>query len=434
MTLGPFLVVFLLIAFTALYVAAEFAAVSVRRSRIRQRAEDGDRAAAALLTVVDKPEALDRYIAASQVGITLTSLVLGAYSQATIAVGVAPWFQALGMSARGARSAATIAVLVVLTVLAMVLGELIPKSVALQYPTRTALATVRPMRWSLVLFSPFIGFLNGSGAFVLRLLGIPPVGHRHIHSPEELDLLIAESRDGGLLEPDEHRRLRRALQLGVRPARHLMVPRQQIEGVELHTPVELVMQTVAESPYTRLPVYDGDIDHIVGVLHTRDLFTRGLSGPGLESIRPLLRPILTVPDSITAEALLARMREARTHQALLLDEFGGVSGLVTLDDVLTEVMGGVGDELKGDDPAPERLPDGRVRLPGFMRVDEVEPWVGAYLDGESDTLGGRVTEELGHIPSPGERVTIEGVELEVEAVDNHAVTSVLATPRRRAKE
>jgi CBS domain containing-hemolysin-like protein len=318
-------------------------------------------------------------------------------------------------------------------VLSLVLGELVPKSLALQFPTAVALWTVRPMRWSLALFSPFIGFLNGSGAAVLRMMGVPHAGHRHIHSPEELDLLIAESRDGGLLEPDEHRRLRRALQLGVRPARHLMVPRQEIDGVEISSPVEEVMRRVAESPYTRLPVYRGDIDHVLGVLHTRDLFTRGLANPPLASIEPLLRPILVIPETVTAEQLLARMREGKTHQAVLLDEFGGVSGLVTLDDVLTEVMGDVGDELKGDDPRPETLPDGRVRLPGFLRVDEAEPWIGVYLDGESDTIGGRVVEELGHVPAVGERVTVQGVEMEVEVVVHHAVGSVIATPLGRGE-
>ena len=432
MTLVPLLVVLLLIAFTALYVAAEFSAVSVRRSRIRQKAEQGDGAARALLPVIETPASLDRYIAASQIGITLTSLIAGAYSQATLAPALVPVLQrAAGLSESAARSTASVAVLVVLTVVAMVLGELVPKSLALQFPTATALWTVRPMQWSLAFFSWFIGALNGSGALALRAMGVEPVGHRHIHSPEEIDLLIAESRDGGLLEPDEHRRLRRALQLGIRPARHLMVPRQRIAGVELSTPMEEVLRQVAESPFTRLPVYRGNIDHVVGLLHTRDLFTRQLEQPPLASLEPLLRPILSVPDSVTADALLSRMREARTHQALVLDEYGGVSGLVTLDDVLTEVMGEVGDELKGAGPAPEKLPDGRVRLPGRMRLDEVEPWVGAHLDGESETVGGRVTEALGHVPAVGERVEIDGVEFEVEAVLNNAVTSVAAVPVAR---
>jgi putative hemolysin len=432
MRLVPFAVVFVLIALTALYVAAEFAAVSVRRTRIRQRAEQGDALAATLYRFISDPVRLDRYISASQMGITVTSLLVGAYAQATIAVQLVPVFARWGgMQNVAARSAATVVVLAVLTMLQMVLSELVPKYLALHKPTEVALFTVLPVRWSLTAFSWFLSVLNGSAALVLKAFGMEAAGHGHIHSPEEIDLLIAESRDGGLLEPDEHRRLRRALQLGIRPARHLMVPRPQIAAIDIAAPVEKVKQTVAESPYTRLPVFRGSIDNVVGVLHTRDLFTRLLDPEPLTSMEPLLRPILMVHESVSADRLLTLMRERRSHQAVVLDEFGGVSGLVTLDDVLTEVMGDFGDEFKAADPRPEPLPDGRVRLPGQIRLDEAEPWIGVYLDGESDTLGGRITEELGHLPEPGERVAIDGVEMEVEAVAGHAVATVLARPLPR---
>lgn len=434
MSVLPWIVIAVLIALTGLYVAAEFAAVSVRRSRIRQRAEQGDAQARRLLPVLENGRRLDHYIAACQIGITLTSLIVGAYSQATIAVQLRPVFQELGgLSEVAARSTSTVVVLVGLTALAMVVGELVPKSLALQYPTRTALATSLPMAWSLAVFSWSIRFLNGSGDLILRLFGVRHAGHHHIHSPEEIDLLIAESRDGGLLEPDEHRRLRRALQLGIRPARHLMVPRPQIAGLEIGTPMAEVVRMVSESPYTRLPVYRASIDNIVGMVHTRDLFTRYLEGRPA-TLEELLRPILIVHESVTADRLLTLMRERRSHQAIVADEFGGVAGLVTLEDVLTEVMGEVADEFKTDEPHPELLPDGRVRLPGFLRLDEAEPWLGAYLEGEADTVGGRVVEELGHLPEPGEKVRVDGVELEVETVTNHAVASVLATPREAVDE
>jgi len=265
-------------------------------------------------------------------------------------------------------------------------------------------------------------------------MGVQPVGHRHIHSTEEIDLLIAESRDGGLLEPDEHRRLRRALQLGIRPARHLMVPRQEIVGVEIDTPIDEVLTRMAMTPYTRLPVYRGDIDHVEGLLHTKDLFRGYLDSGRVRSIRELMRPILMVHESVTADRLLTLMRERRSHAAIVMDEFGGVAGLVTLDDVLTEVMGEIADEFRVNEPRPEKLDDGRVRLPGWLRLDEAEPWIGMLWEGEADTVGGRVMEELGHVPRPGEAVEIDGAEVVVEEVSGHAVASIVATPwemRRR---
>lgn len=430
MSVIPWVVVSILILLTGLYVAAEFAAVSARRSRIRQAAEQGDSRAKLLLPYIENPDRLDHYIAASQIGITLTSLIAGAYSQSTIAVELQPLFQRLGgLSDSAATSTSSVVVLVVLTIFAMVLGELVPKSLALQFPTQTGLATVRPMRWSLALFSWFISFLNGSGTLILRMLGVTSTGHHHIHSPDELDLLIAESRQGGLLDPAEHRRLRRALQLAIRPARHLMVPRQQITAIEITTPLPEVVRIVSESPYTRIPVYRGSIDQVMGILHTRDLFSRYIEGLTVE-LESLIRPILIVHESIAADRLLALMRERRSHQAIVADEFGGVAGLVTLEDVLTEVMGEVADEFKVGELQPERLPDGRVRLPGFLRLDEAEPWLGLLLEGDADTVGGRVSEELGHVPDVGEKVMIAGVEMEVEAVENHAVTSVIARPNR----
>ena len=232
MVLASAIIAFLILL-TALYVAAEFAAVGARRSRLRRLAEDGNPLAARILPVVEDSHELDRYIAASQVGITLSSLILGAYGQAALAPRLAPLLERFGrLDPLNSRSTAAGIVLLVLTTLAMILGELVPKSLALQYPTRTALATVMPMQWSLRLFSWSIKFLNGSGIAILKLFGVPSTSHRHVHSPEEIALLIAESRDGGLLEPQEQVRLHRALRLGLRSARQLMVPRSRLAGIE----------------------------------------------------------------------------------------------------------------------------------------------------------------------------------------------------------
>jgi len=424
------LVAAVLILATALYVAAEFAAVSVRRSRLKSLAEEGNRLALWLMPVIESPAELDRYIAVSQIGITLTSLILGAYAQATFAVQLAPVFAQLGgLQEVASQSAAAIFVLIVLTLLQVLIGELIPKTLALQYPTPTALYTIVPMAASRWLFTPFNAFLNGSGLLILRLLGAPHQGHRHIHSPEEIELLIAESRDGGLLEPDEHLRLQKALRLNLRQAKQLMVPRRKIEAIDLNTPMHEVISILVQSPYSRLPVYRDSIDNIAGVLLTKDV-VRWLvgGGPGQEraSLETLMRPITSVHESVTADRILRQLRERRSHQALVVDEFGGTSGILTLEDVLSELIGDVGDEFKAGEPVPETLPDGRIRLPGEMAVQDAAVLLECEWETDASTVGGLVTEELGHLPVPGERATLGDYEFEVERVVDRAVESVVA--------
>src|SRR5687768_13035831 len=300
MVLAAILIVSGLILVNALYVAAEFAAVSVRRSRIRQLAEDGNPLAAWLLPILESPAALDRYIAVCQIGITLSSLVLGAYAQATIAVWLTPWFADLGgLQDAAAQSTSAAVVLLALTVLQVIFAELVPKSLALQYPTQTSLYTLLGMVPSLWVYRPFIKWLNGTGLLILRLMGAPQQGHRHIHSPEEIELLIADSRDGGLLEPDEHRRLQRALRLNLRQAKQLMVPRRRIAAVDINTPLTQATGIVAQSPFSRLPVYRDSIDNIVGILHTKDL-VRWYVTAGDETLSSLIRPMTSVHESVTA--------------------------------------------------------------------------------------------------------------------------------------
>ena len=341
------LVILILILLTALYVAAEFAAVGARRSRLRRLAEDGDALAARILPVVEDAHELDRYIAVSQIGITLSSLILGAYGQAALAPVAAPLISRVGgLDVATSESTAAVLILLFLTVLAMIVGELVPKSLALQDPTRVALMTVIPMQWSLWLFSPTIKVLNGSGNLLLKWLGVPSTSHRHVHSPQEIELLIAESRDGGLLEPEEQVRLHRALRLGLRTASQLMVPRARLSGIDVTTPIEEVPQIAAANPFSRLPVYRGNIDNVLGMLHTKDVVTEYVRGLRRSSLTSLLRPVVRVRHDMPADRLLAFLRERRTHQAIVTDADGNVAGLITLEDVVAELLGGVADEFK----------------------------------------------------------------------------------------
>ena len=428
MVLAAILIVAALILINAVYVGAEFAAVSVRRSRIQQLVDDGNPFAAWLLPLIESPAARDRYISACQIGITLSSLALGAYAQRTIAVWLTPLFAGMGgMQDAAAQSTSIAVVLLVLTAAQVVFAELLPKLVALQYPTQAALYTLIPMVASLWIYRPFIKWLNGSAMLLLRILGLPTQAHRHIHSPDEIELLIAESRDGGLLEPDEHRRLQKALRLNLRQAKQLMVPRRKISALDISTPLNDVIGVVAQSPFSRLPVYRDSIDNIVGMVHTKDL-VRWLVGGGPDvTLASLLQPIASVHETVTADRILRELRERRSHQALVVDEFGGTAGLLTLEDVLSELVGDVGDEFKPADPIAEALTDGRVRLPGGMAVDDAATLLRTQWETDATTVGGLVTAALGHLPAPGERVQIGEHEFEVERVADRALESVLAS-------
>lgn len=335
MALWVWVVIAILIALNALYVAAEFGAVGVRRSRVRRMAEDGNLLARRMLPFVDSPAGLDHYVAVSQVGITLSSLILGAFAQATIAVALAPRLaDVAGLDPQTSASTAAVFVLVTLTILQVVIGELVPKSLALQFPTQVALATVLPMRWSLSAFRPFIALLNGSANGLLKLVGVHAAAHRHIHSPQEIELLIAESRDGGLLEADEQRRLHRALRLSQRSARDLMVPRERVTALQIDTPWTDVVRAVASSPFSRLPVYRDAPDRIVGTLRVKDLVNHYVASSAPAPLDRLIRPVERIRHDVPADRVLSELRTRRAHHAAVVDDADRVIGLITIQDVL----------------------------------------------------------------------------------------------------
>ena len=302
--------------------------------------EGGNALARSLLPYIETPAGLSRYVAASQIGITLSSLILGAYAQATLAVSAAAVLGTrLGVDTDRARDAAEVVVLIALAAMQAVLGELIPKSVALQFPTEVALATVLPMRWSLRVFRPFIAAINAATTLILRLLGTRLSLQRHIHSPDEIDLLIAESRDGGLLEPEEQQRLHRALRLGRRTVRDLMVPLDTLTMVPDDIDWADLVGVVTSSPFSRLPVYRGRRDHVIGVLRVKDLVNRFVQH-GPTPLAQLMRPVERVTQDLAADRIAAVLRERRAHQAMVVDATEASVGLITIQDVLVALVGG----------------------------------------------------------------------------------------------
>jgi CBS domain containing-hemolysin-like protein len=419
-------IILLLIALTGFYVAAEFGAVGVRRSRLRRLCEDGDPTAARLLPIVESPQRLNQYIAVSQVGITLSGMILGAYAEARLSPLVSPLLERFtSLSPQMSESVAGIGVLVALTMLSVVLGEMVPKTAALRYPTEAALLTTVPMLWSARAYAWFIVILDRSAAALRTVLGMPTATHRHVHSPEEIDLLIAESRDGGLLEPQEQVRLHRALRLGRRDARQLMVPRDRLAAIEMSTPLSDVRRIAATSPYSRLPVFRHTIADVAGILHTKDVVTHFLQRGRSGTLASLVRPILRVPDSMAADRLLEFLREQRSHQALVVDATQAVVGMITLEDVIGELLGGVADEFKAPRLLPLRLTDGRVRLPGDLPLDQARVWVEDAWPAEGESVGAFVRRTAGRLPEPGDELDVAGLHVEVESVENDRIGAII---------
>ena len=424
------LIVLLLILANAFYVAAEFAAVGVRRSRIRALAQDGNLLAKKLLPTLEDPRLLDKYVAACQIGITFSSLVLGAYGQAVYGKHLAElltnWF-AMGDTA--AYSSSAFLILFTLTISQVVFGELVPKSLALQFPVQIAVYTVLPMNTSLVAFSRFIKVLNGSGNFLLKIFGFSGLKQHHIHSPEEIEMLIAESREGGVLEEDEHKRLERALRLSQKAVADLMVPRKEISAIDGDASIEQVLQNIISSPYTRLPVYKDSIDNVIGMVRTKDLVKQYALNQKINSIDSMLSTVTRVPETMTADRLLSVLRDNRTHQALVVDEHGSLSGLITLEDVLSEMFGEVVDEFKSKRYLrPKKLPDGRIRLSGRIRLDRMDKNIRFRSKSSAKTLSGFIIEKLGYFPKSSESVIIEGKKIFIESVKGHVIDSILITP------
>jgi putative hemolysin len=426
-------VVALLIGTTALYVMGEFASVSSRKTRIIHMAAEGNALAKALLPILEDPHKLDNYIAASQVGITLSSIGLGIYGEQQIAPHIAPLLERLplgGMSEAGTAAAAegisAVLVLLVLTTLAMVMGELVPKSLAIQHPERWALVTALPMRWSAdIIFKPLILLLNGSGVLILKLLGLGyDHEHTHVHSPEEIMILVKEAHRGGLLDADERRLLANLFRASETRAEDIAVPRTRMVAADVDEPLEAVLRLAAESAYTRIPVYERDIDHIIGFVHLRELFNL-YQGDRDGGVRGILRPIPFVPETLPMIEVWNRLNETQSYLAIVFDEFGGTSGLITREDLLEELFGEVQDEFDRERALIRSVGDRRIVVRGDMSITMLNDLLNLHLPHDtSHSIGGLMTEELGRVPSVGDVVEIDKVRFRVEAVAHNSVNAV----------
>ena len=438
--LAAFVTISLMILLTALYVGAEFATVAARRTRIGQMAAQGDPLARMLLPYLEDSRKLDRYVAACQVGITISSLVLGAYAQGAIATRlVEPLSNLLGAvvspttAVRLGTSISVIGVLIFITALQVILGELLPKSLALQNPEGLARAVVWPMRLSLLLFALPIWLFNGSANLLLRLAGRDThAAAGRAHSAEEIELLVTESHEGGLLDDNERRLLRNALRLRELTARQVMVHRTRITAAPVHTTALELMQLAVEAGYSRIPLYRQSIDDIVGFVHVKDVFR--LYHQGASDVAGVVREVVYVPETLSASDVWDRLEERGSYLAIVFDEFGGTAGLLTLEDLIEEIFGELQDEFDDEAAIIARDKEGRIYLRADLLVTDVNEYLELELpEDAADTLSGLVFSSLGRPPVVGDEARFENVVIRVEMMEDLGVGEVsLTLPPREA--
>jgi CBS domain containing-hemolysin-like protein len=401
-----------LILLNAYFVAAEYALVTARRTRIQELAQQGDRRARAVLRIVADPP---RFIAAMQLGVTGTSLAIGALGEQALAKVFDPIL---------ASVIAFALALLILTFFHVVVGELVPKGVALGYSERTALAVSAPVRGFFVVFKPLIWVLQRSSEAILRALGLqPPGGEMEVYSEAELRMLLARSTEKGELERQEQEMLYKVFDFADKEVSAVMVPRPEVVALSVDLPPEEALAAVIESPYTRYPVYRGSLDEVVGVLHVRDLFSalvdRGIAGVQLEQ---LLRPAHIVPETKDLAALLTEFRRTNQHLAVVVDEYGELEGIVTLEDLLEEIVGEIEDEFDLPDESVEQLEDGRMRIDGTFPVDDFNEQFGQSLPSEDyHTVGGFVFGLLGRAPEIGDEAAANGCRFTVLEVEGSRI-------------
>jgi CBS domain containing-hemolysin-like protein len=427
--LVPILIIAFLILLNGLFVAAEFAIVAAPRRRLSQAAERGSRSARNVLSILADPTQQNRYLATAQIGITIASLGLGMYGEHTVAAWLyGPLSRITPLAGPLAHTAATILAIGILTYLHVVLGEMVPKSLAIQYAESSVLRIDAPMRVMRKIFSPVVLVLNGIGNAVVRLMGIPPVNAQaRLFSADELEYLMEESAGIGLMEPAEQLFIENIFDLRERTVGQVMTRRKQVVALPITAGEQETVRFVCQERHSRYPVYDQGLDDIVGVLHVKTLARQQANRDHQPfDLRQLARPVAYVPESLLLDQMLTRFRRDRRQLAVVVDEYGGTAGLVTLEDLVEEVVGEILDEFDQEIAPLERLERDLVRVRGDLLVDELNQLCDLELaHPEADTVGGLMMTSLGRLAEQGDSVAIGGVMFEVETVEGLAVQTVL---------
>ncbi|HLX31400.1 MAG TPA: hemolysin family protein [Gaiellaceae bacterium] len=415
-----------LILLNAFFVSAEYGLVTARRTRIIELQHQGNRRARDVLRITSDP---GQFIAAMQLGVTLTSLGIGALGEETLSREFKHWMAAI---------LAIVIAYGILTLFTVIVGELVPKGAALGHPEGTALWVSAPVRGFFVLFGPVIWLLRRATDLILRSFGLePPGAERDVHSEAELRMLLSRSTAEGEIETGERELIEGVFGFGDKDVADVMVAKPDVVAVSIDVPPEQALATVLDSPYTRYPVYRDSLDDIVGVLHVRDLFSaihdRGLGGLDLES---LLRTAYVVPESKDLASLLQEFRRTNNHFAVVFDEYGGMVGIATLEDLLEEIVGEIEDEFDVPEEQVEQIGEDAYRVDGMFSIDDFNERFGTDLPEEDfNTVAGFVFGQLGRVAEPGDEVSYEGMRFDVLEVQGNRIELIAVTflerPQRR---
>lgn len=436
MFVWQFFLILVLVALNGFFVSVEFTAVSARRTRVDLIAGSENRSAKIVKTWLENPQQRDRLIAAAQLGITMVSLALGAVGENAFESLLAPYFQQLVLPPSFRSILPILSVLpliislVIVTSFHVVLGEQVPKVATLHQPERIALLAARPMYYFTIIFRWFIGILDWATHHVLQLVGLQMAGeHSLLYTVEELKQIVSDSEEGGLIQTPERKMLHAIFDFGELLVRQVMIPRTEIQAVEADNSLDEIITLATKSTYTKFPVYEDNLDRILGVVHVKDLLhAMQAADYKKRTARSLTREALFVPESSSVNILLRQFRDNRQHIAIVMDEYGGTAGLVTLEDLLEEIVGEVSDPFDVATPEIQPLPDGSVLIDGLTLIEDVNSRLGLDLkDPYYDTIAGYMLGKLGHIPKAKDVIEADNVRLRVDAMDGMRIARISLT-------
>jgi putative hemolysin len=423
-----------LVLLGAFFVAAEIALVTVRRTRMEQLAEEGHRGARRVLRLISQP---GRFLAVIQIAITFVGLLAAAFAAESQTGGLRAFFGGFPALQPYADLLAVVIVTAIVSLVTILFGELLPKTLALAHAERYAIFFARPVEWLGRLLRPLVWALTETTSAITRLLGVKAPNPNMI-STEELKILVERGGEQGILEAEEEQMISAVMELGESRVHEVMVPRTHMASVPVTASFKQAVDIIVSEGHSRTPVYEGSVDNVVGMLYAKDLLPYVTSDTELPELRTLLRTPLFVPESMSVDDLLHEFQRRRVHIAVVLDEYGGTAGLVTIEDLLEEIVGEIQDEYDVEEPMITRLSEDEARVDGRADVDELLELFDIQLDEadaeEYDTVGGLVYHHVGGIPHVGDRVELDGVTLTVESTDGRRVSKVLAARTSRRSE